>query len=287
MSQKLKIILIISLFMVAVVFFLIIPEVVLARAGGGGGGTSLGVLTILLLPFLMIYSVILSRYIAQKNRQCKKVIHEISRYDYGWFFSEIKDRIETIYYKVQEAWMARDQEIARDYVSTRLFNIHKIQTDRMINLGTKNVLHRINLDKTLLVEAADYNDNSKDRIWAVIKGSMVDYIVDEKTDRVVSGEKDKVDSFQELWKFIRDPKKGWVLDEINSDVELSDIENLNSFSENLGHTPPAKEMQESKINYLHLSLLIGFGLILPWILAIYSIWPFIEPILLKLIIEPT
>ena len=251
----------IILAVVLITLFAVFPGEVFARAGGGGG-----LISIIILPFLLAYSYVISRHVAKKAKEAKKVISRIARNDPAWSLEELKDRIEIIFFKVQEAWMARDQELARDFVTDRLFVKHKAQTDRMIREGTKNFLERINLKKITIVEAADYNDDAKDRIWAVIKGSMVDIIVEEKSHKIMSGDPDKVEKFSELWKFIRDTKKGWVLDEIDQDIEISDLRSFKSFSESLGDIPPEQANNGNKPNYLYLFSAITLGLILPWII---------------------
>lgn len=118
--------------------------------------------------------------------------------DAFWNPDSIKDRIKFVYFKVQEAWMARDQRIAKDCLSDKLFQDHKRQTDLMKQNGTKNVLQDIHLAQARIVEVLDFDDNSKDLFWVHIEGSMIDYTINDKTGDVVSGKKNKSESFKEL-----------------------------------------------------------------------------------------
>src|SRR5690606_29632871 len=43
-----------------------------------------------------------------------------------------RERVEEVYFKIQEAWTSRDQSICRAYVTDRLFSKHKAQTDAML-----------------------------------------------------------------------------------------------------------------------------------------------------------
>lgn len=211
------------------------PTEALARAGGGGGGGGGGgIVGIILMPFIIIYSIILTWLVARKNRQSKKLLRELARHDQSWDMNRIKQRIETIYFKVQEAWMERDQDLAKEFMSERLYRKHKMQTDLMIKQGEQNVLERINLKKVTIVEVADFKDDSNDRIWVQIEGSMIDYVIDDKTRKLISGDRGKIEEFEELWKFTKDANNEWVLDEIDQKVEISDLMGFKSSSEALG-----------------------------------------------------
>jgi predicted lipid-binding transport protein (Tim44 family) len=198
----------------------------LARAGGGGGGGPLGKLWLVLLPILILYSAVLGVLVFHKNREARAALKKASR-DPFWNPDAIQDRIEHVYFRVQEAWTKADQGLARDCLSERIFEKHRMQTDQMRAEGTRNVLEAIRLSQVKIVEIADFRDNAKDHLWAVISGSMVDYTVRESTGEIIQGRKNKAEAFQELWKFVRRPH-GWVLDEIDSSVEIGDLMRMTS-----------------------------------------------------------
>jgi hypothetical protein len=202
-----------------------------ARAGGGGGGGSGkgGVINLILYPLFIGYSLFVSYLVFKKNRESQQAL-ERAKVDQAWDPESIKDRIRDVFYKVQEAWMARDQRIAKKCLSPRLFDDHKRQTDEMLMNHTKNVLEDIHLNRARIVEVLDYDDNSKDQFWVHIEGSMIDYTINDKTGDVVKGNRKKAESFKELWKFVR-ADHGWVLDEIDSSVQLTDLLSMNSITE--------------------------------------------------------
>src|SRR5690554_1753161 len=114
-----------------VILVMVFAQLALARAGGGGGGSSGssgssrgggGIIGIILAPFLLIYSAILTAKLNQKNREARMLLARISESESLWDLSKIKKDIEIAYFKVQEAWMKRDQTIAKDYMSKRLFS---------------------------------------------------------------------------------------------------------------------------------------------------------------------
>jgi len=197
---------------------LLAPEVALARAGGGGGHGKGSWVNLVVLPILLIYSAIITHKGRKKSKACNDLLVRLEKQDPVWDPDSIKHRIAQVFFKVQQAWMARDQNLAKDCMSDAIFEKHKIQTDQMIAAHRKNVLESINLTETDIVDVEDFSDNKKDRFWVYLKGSMVDYTIDDTTDRIVSGQQ-KPEEFTELWKFIRSGDN-WVLDEIDQKVSL-------------------------------------------------------------------
>jgi preprotein translocase subunit SecG len=228
------------------IFLLLFADDSLARAGGGGsfsgGGSSYSSGSsggsdgpaafwgIVLSPIFFAFSGIATYVARKKHLQAKALAEQIAQQDKIWDLSHIKARIEETYFKVQIAWRERDQEIAREYMSDRLYNKHKLQTDDLIRNKRINMLEQINLSEAMIVEILDYTDDSKDAFWALIKGQMVDYMLDEESGEVIRGSTTTSDPFEELWRFKREAH-GWVLDEIDQEVTLSDFRSFKPYSE--------------------------------------------------------
>ena len=214
---------------VTLIIFLL-PDEVLARAGGAGGrGRNGNWIDMALLPFVL-YAAIVDFYVRKKSRETEELLKKLAERDKIWDLESMKRRIKTAFFRIQEAWMQRDQTLAKDYMSASLFKKHESLTDKMLSEHKKNVLGKIELSEIRIVEAADFKDDSEDSIWVYIKGSMIDYTVNALTMQVISGDPTEPERFNELWKFIRTPE-GWVLDEIDSNVSIRDLINLASFSE--------------------------------------------------------
>jgi GTP-binding protein len=77
-------------------------------------------------------------------------------------------------------------------------------------------------------ETKKIDDLGKDQdyIWYLIHGKMIDYVVDEKTGRMIRGSR-KNEAFYEYWKFIH-LNGHWVLDEIRQKDEMDIDEFANS-----------------------------------------------------------
>jgi hypothetical protein len=186
-----------------------------ARAGGGGGGgrTIHWILWLILLPVVIIYAEIVAYSVRKKYRQCRELLEQLEQTDASWDLRNIERRVERIYFKVQEAWMQRDQSIAREFMSDRLYEKHKLQTDLMLSNHRKNMLEDITLKQSKVVNVSNDVDDSKDYLWVYIEGSMIDYVVNDETGKRASEDSPRRKGFTELWKLVRG-KTGWVLDEI-------------------------------------------------------------------------
>ncbi|HEX7517371.1 MAG TPA: Tim44-like domain-containing protein [Chthoniobacterales bacterium] len=209
---------------------LVAPEVALARAGGGGNGKG-SWLNIILLPILLIYSAIITHQVRRKGRACRELLARLAKQDPVWDLDAIRHRITQVFFKVQQAWMERDQNTARDCMSNAIFEKHKMQTDQLISQHRKNVLENINLIETDIVDVEDFADNRKDQFWVYVKGSMIDYTIDDTTNAIVSGKRE-AESFTELWKFIR-AGDTWVLDEIDQKVSLSELRDFKATTDSV------------------------------------------------------
>ena len=221
-------------FLVVMAAVFLAAKVALARAGGGDAGSGDGDgeggwLSIIALPFLLIYAAIITFQVRKKSQACKELLARLAELDPAWDLDVIRRRVNEVFFKVQEAWVERDQNLARDCMSDAIFHKHKMQTDRMIAQHRRNVLEDINLIETEIVDVQDFADNKRDRFWVYVKGEMKDFMADDRTRDIVSGDEEKK-KFTELWKFIRAEDK-WVLDEIDQKVSLFDLKGFKATTE--------------------------------------------------------
>lgn len=162
------------------------------------------------------------------------LLQRLARKDDAWSPEHMQARVEEVYHHVQQAWTERNQDIARNFMSPRLYARHKRMTDEMLAQGRRNVLEDIRLLDCDIVHVADRKGTHDDEFWAVITGSMIDYEVrdgrgpkaslldDPATARMITVMQQlrtPPKRFQELWKFTRDDHHGWVLDKIEQDLD--------------------------------------------------------------------
>ena len=229
-----------AIFGSSIIAYIVLPTAALARAGGGmgaaGGPLGLGGLLWpdwfrwLVLPLVVVGLVATALVAIWKNIESRRLLAKLRRADGSWDVDAINSRVERAYFKVQQAWTERDQEIARDYLSPYLFEKHKRRTDEMIEQGRRNVLENIRLRRARIVGVRDRVADSKDRIWVRIDGTMIDYIVDDKTGELVSGSRSQPVRFTELWSFVRS-ESGWVLDGISQNAGALNLLTLQNSAE--------------------------------------------------------
>jgi len=205
----------------------VFPEEALARAGGGSASKGAGGIVGWLVAGII--AAVSAVVVYRKNRRCKALLAEISKIDKAWDPHALAARVEETYFKIQDAWKERDQDLARNYMSDRLYRKHKHQTDQMIKDGHKPMMFAINLKKATIVEITDFDDDSRDRFCALIEGSMIDYVVDEKTKAHVAGDPQDL-GFREFWRFVREGDT-WVLDEIDQKASMSGLVSMVAESE--------------------------------------------------------
>jgi predicted lipid-binding transport protein (Tim44 family) len=135
-----------------------------------------------------------------------------------WDPAELKARVRQCFFPVQSSWSARDVTPSRPYVSGALFKRHTLQ------------LEGLQLDDVEIVRVVDVTDDDQDRFVAFLQCRARDWMEDTETGQMVNGNKFAQTTFQQYWSFVRDPERGWVLDEIQQGSEgdyhmkASDIE---------------------------------------------------------------
>ncbi|HXW77811.1 MAG TPA: Tim44-like domain-containing protein, partial [Candidatus Eremiobacteraceae bacterium] len=120
--------------------------------------------------------------------------------DPGFDEAAFLDRAQTSFFKVQQAWTQRNQDMARDCMSDALYERHKMQTDQLIANHQIDVLENIVIGHARVVKAA--TGSSYDSITVAFTASMTDYTIDEQTKKVVGGNQFQ-QTFTEYWTFIR------------------------------------------------------------------------------------
>jgi predicted lipid-binding transport protein (Tim44 family) len=140
--------------------------------------------------------------------------------------NEIQEQVKNAYFVIQECWKRQDPDYAKDYMSQKCYD------DFVMKLGWMQVRNEVPVQKNERLLSAvpvhTFDDLGKDQdyIWYLIHGKMIDYVVDEKTGRMIRGSR-KNEAFYEYWKFIH-LNGHWVLDEIRQKDEMDIDEFANS-----------------------------------------------------------
>jgi len=226
--------------LVGLAFLAIAPEIGWARAGGGGsyggggggsgggGGGGDGDLFFFLIwlcfkyPFIGIPLLIgfvalsvfggksareghVSRTIRrgaalQKVNVQQKSLNSLRSRDPDFDEEQFLSRAGAAFVKIQDAWSNQDLSPARPFISDGIQQRFALQIDMQQAEGYRNLMEEVRVHDSEIV--AIYSDDHFDTIHVRIPASAVDYNVDAKTGRRVSGSK-TAESFTEYWSFHR------------------------------------------------------------------------------------
>ena len=91
-----------------------------------------------------------------------------------------------VFMKIQEAWTMKDWKVIRPFESESLFNQHKQQLDEYIRLGKTNVVEKIAIKHCSLHGFQQDGDKEVLTVW--LNAVMRDYVIDDKTKKVLESD---------------------------------------------------------------------------------------------------
>lgn len=213
---------------------------VYARAGGGSSGGSSGgissssgshhtssshnsnpivsIINYILFTIICFSSVIVIKYRLTKARVKTKIDFKKT----SWSYDEVGKRIEDAYFIIQEAWASNDMSKAKDYMTPELLENFTLKLNWMEVADKKNILKNIKLLDCYPISFTDLEGDKDDCLWVYIKGKMIDYVLNIKTNEIIEGST-MSKSFVEYWLFSKNKKGNWVLKKILQEDELESI----------------------------------------------------------------
>lgn len=109
-----------------------------------------------------------------------------------------------VFLKIQQAWTDRNWKVIRPFESNELFNIHNSQLNEYIKNHKINIVEKINISNATLREFRQ--DGDKEVLVVELHAVMRDYVIDEKTKKVLESNPNKDWYMKYLMTFNR--KKG-------------------------------------------------------------------------------
>ena len=220
------------------------------RAGGGGGGSSGGggnggtssshghtnnsnrngtshpisifINHVLFIFSMFIGSIVFYNKILKSSINSKRYLKILGKKEPSWKYRNIEEQAIETFYILQESWTNMDLNPAKPYMSEKLYDNFTTKLNFMEMCNKRNVLKKIQLKDIKPVSINDDEEDDKDYIWFYIKGKMIDYIINTKTDEIIDGNTYRM-SFIEFWKFTRQGKDKWVLTKIKQKDEAHTI----------------------------------------------------------------
>ena len=212
-------------------------------SGGGSsssGGSGSTVAAIAITVGVVLFFVLMSLFVSRRSRGQKpgfqgtrkasreararavkaEDVAKAAQADDGyWDPIELKQRVREVFFPVQATWSERDVSGSRPYVSDALYTRHQLQLEGLERQHRVNRIADLHLDDIDIVRVVNVTDDGKDRFVAFIQCRARDWMEDTRTGELVNGNKRAATTFQQYWSFVRDPERGWVLDEIQQEEE--------------------------------------------------------------------
>jgi predicted lipid-binding transport protein (Tim44 family) len=120
-----------------------------------------------------------------------------STFDPGSF----TDTASEVFFQIQSAWMARDMQPVRDLMVPEMYETMAKECERL------RVERRVNRLENIAVRALEvteaWQESGQDFVTVRILASLLDYTVEEGTNRVLEGSSTAPVKFEEYWTFTR------------------------------------------------------------------------------------
>lgn len=126
-----------------------------------------------------------SNFTTTNNAQ--SVEQEILKTDELFNREEFESWVKQVFIKLQYAWTDRDWTGIRTFETNELFEQHNTQLNRYIEKKQINVLERVAVYWVKLHNF--YKTAEKEVLEVTLNAKMIDYIIDETTGKVISGDK--------------------------------------------------------------------------------------------------
>ncbi len=206
----------------AVFLFLSLPLDALARAGGAMAKSSKGGGMFQIGAWLasLVFIAIAGYCFKQKVKKVRALLQYAAQKDKIWAENTIKPHVKKVFFALQNSYKLRQAELAKDYLTQKLYDQHAQQCEDLLAAYLKPVMLGITLKELEIVRIHDANNDQEDAFCAYLRGTMVDGLFNEKTKQSI-GESDYL-GFEECWHFTRNGDQ-WLLDRISDDASKLEI----------------------------------------------------------------
>lgn len=177
------------------------------RRSSGSASTIEIIAAVITLLILIIYAIYDT--CSRKNEKLKnapncfnlQITGEMLKTDPDFDFREFLKFAENTFIELQNAWSARDWERVRTLEGEALFEHHNTQLQEYIRLGRINKVEDIEIKESYLHEYVIERDHEYLTVYLDTK--MLDYIIDERTDKVIMGSNKNKYNMRYLMTFMR------------------------------------------------------------------------------------
>jgi len=143
-------------------------------------------------------------------------LRHIAEMDPSFDEAKFKEMAEDVFFKIQGAWTRRDLSSVKHLLTPQMSNIFQDEIDKQIANKQINRLENIAVRQVEIVDAAQ--DQGEEYITVKFLANLLDYTVDEKDNRIISGSDRDPVKFLEYWTFYRKTgSRQWLLSGITQE----------------------------------------------------------------------
>jgi inner membrane protein import complex subunit Tim44-like protein len=125
---------------------------------------------------------------------------QIQSHDPAFDQDAFLEQVQKAFFVVQEAWSERKPDMSRQVMADGIWQQHRMQIQGYIDENKRNVLSDLAVGDMSIIAA--HSDQTYDTITVRVLAACADYDVDDKSGKVVRGDK-RVEQWQEDWTFQR------------------------------------------------------------------------------------
>jgi predicted lipid-binding transport protein (Tim44 family) len=128
-------------------------------------------------------------------------VGQARRQEQGADPAEVARGVTDLFLKVQAAWTARDMESAAAFLTPEMRAHLQADCDRMRAQGRVNRIENVSVRAVEVTET--WQDPGYNFMTVRIQANLLDYTIDEKTEKVVEGSATEAVTFEEYWTLTR------------------------------------------------------------------------------------
>ena len=95
--------------------------------------------------------------------------------------------VKEVYIQLQAAWTKKDWNLVRSLESTSLYSQHSTQLEDHIRAKTTNVLEKVCVENIRIKDFYE-NPDGNDTLVVILSSTLRDYVIDDKTRKVIEGD---------------------------------------------------------------------------------------------------
>jgi len=107
-------------------------------------------------------------------------------FDADTFTSWVKE----VYIQLQAAWTKKDWNLVRSLESASLYSQHSAQLEDYIQSQTTNILERVYVENVRIKDFYE-NPDGNDTLVVILSSTLRDYVIEDKTRKVIEGDPQK------------------------------------------------------------------------------------------------